>query len=297
MIQVLTRCSLDQTTRLFAKWIRDSAQTWHEWSRPQIHGYDLNCIDVISHSQFISGADEKLLRVFSQPRAVACILRKLCGIQDHGQETLPSAAGIPVLGLSNKAVNEDESSREWVERLDGDENTEALNSSPESLRVKNPLLDLDHPPTEDHLARHTLWPEIEKLYGHGYEVSAVASSHNSRLVATACRASSVQHAVIRLYETQGWREIKPPLAAHTLTVTRLRFSEDDQFLVSVGRDRQWVLFRRDEQDGNLYTHVSSNPKGHSRMILDGAWAPVRCGRVFATASRDKSVSCDSRIPV
>lgn len=42
--------------------------TWHEIARPQIHGYDLKCLAMINRFQFVSGADEKVLRVFSAPR-------------------------------------------------------------------------------------------------------------------------------------------------------------------------------------------------------------------------------------
>lgn len=42
--------------------------TWHEISRPQIHGYDMQCLAMVGRFQFISGADEKVLRVFRVPR-------------------------------------------------------------------------------------------------------------------------------------------------------------------------------------------------------------------------------------
>ena len=279
----LLSTSSDQTTRLHAKWKHGDQVSWHEMARPQIHGYDLNCIDSLGASQFVSGADEKLLRVFDEPKAVANLLNKLCGFRGSHIEDMPDAAHMPVLGLSNKAIEAVEDDKEVI---NGNENDrEAVD--PASI-VHKSTLDLDYPPQEDHLSRHTLWPETEKLYGHGYEISTLAASHDGSLVATACKASSVDHAVIRLFETKTWHEIKPPLTAHSLTVTRLRFSADDKYLLSVGRDRQWAVFQRNDAEKCTYKLAESNPKGHSRMILDAAWAPTSL-RVFATAGRDKQV--------
>lgn len=272
--------SSDQTTRLFAEWKRGSQLSWHEFSRPQIHGYDLNCIDTITDSQFISGADEKLLRVFDEPKGVADILGRLCDIKITDAE-LPDAANIPVLGLSNKAI-QTVGDDDPVENGNADDR-EAVD--PASI-VRKSTLDFNHPPFEDHLARHLLWPETEKLYGHGYEISAVATSNDGSLVATACRASSIDHAVIRLYDTKEWLEIKPPLKAHSLTVTALQFSSDDKYLLSVGRDRQWVVWERSAD--SAFSRKLSNPKGHTRMILGASWAPLE-QPTFFTAGRDKNV--------
>ena len=274
----LMSTSTDQTTRLFGQWKRDNTSTWHEMSRPQIHGYDLNCLSAIGATQFISGADEKLLRVFNKPKAVAHLLAKLSGsTEDASDADLPDAANIPVLGLSNKAIN----------ALTPEE--EATAEPTEETQITKSTLDLSHPPFEDHLARHTLFPELEKLYGHGYEISCVAASHDGSLVATACRASSIDHAVIRLYETKEWREVKPALTAHSLTVTSLAFSADDNYLLSVGRDRQWALFSRSATASSSYELTASNPKGHSRMILSCSWAGAIASNVFATGGRDKNV--------
>jgi elongator complex protein 2 len=280
----LISTSSDQTTRLWCQWQRDGKQSWHEFSRPQIHGYDLNCIDTITNDLFISGADEKLLRIFNKPKAVDTLLSRLCGVESFRRDDLPDAANIPVLGLSNKAiatVDDDEEADPVFH--DGQEN---VNS--DSI-VHKSVLDLDLPPHEDYLARHTLWPEIEKLYGHGYEISTVCASHDGSLVATACKASSIDHATIRIYETREWREVKPPLKAHSLTVTDLAFSPDDHFLLSVGRDRQWSLFARQADSSSAYVPFATDPKGHSRMILGCSWAPSSIGTVFATAGRDRTV--------
>ncbi|BDD56472.1 hypothetical protein MPDQ_006412 [Monascus purpureus] len=275
----LLSTSSDQTTRLHAEWLRDGLQSWHEFSRPQIHGYDLNCIDTLGSSRFVSGADEKLLRIFNQPKPIARLLEKLSGFRGS-TEDLPDTAEIPVLGLSNKPIGEG---------VPLEEGGVGSSTTGQPQTTQSALFDLNHPPLEDHLARYTLWPEHEKLYGHGYEISAVAVSHDRTLIATACKASSIDHAVIRLYDTSDWHEIKPSLVAHSLTITSLCFSGDDHYLLSVGRDRQWAVFERNEQDLSSFSLFTSNPKGHSRMILGAAWAPMSEIPVFATAGRDKSV--------
>ncbi|KAI1636386.1 RNA polymerase II Elongator subunit [Biscogniauxia mediterranea] len=313
----LLSTSSDQTTRLHASWNRGpDVRTWHEMARPQIHGYDLNCIDSLGSTQFVSGADEKLMRVFDEPKAVAKLLSRLCGIGDARTESMPDAANMPVLGLSNKAIEAIDDDQELLPPAAADPEKDRSALDP-GTTVRRSALDLDHPPLEDSLSRHTLWPEAEKLYGHGYEISCLAVSHDGAVVASACRASSLNHAVVRLFETAPrWTEVRPPLAAHSLTVTRLRFSPDDRFLLSVGRDRQWAVFARkavsgssgddgedkeeeeeDEEQGksksksraSSYELVQANPKGHSRMILDAAWAPPTGPLVFATAGRDKQV--------
>ncbi|KAJ9361472.1 hypothetical protein DTO027B9_633 [Paecilomyces variotii] len=274
----LLSTSSDQTTRVHAEWKRDGAKSWHEFSRAQIHGYDLNCIDSLGPTRFISGADEKLLRVFNEPKAVAQLLNKLSGFQQLAVEEMPDTANIPVLGLSNKAAGDEVPLGEDMNGLSDEQ--------PSALPVS---LDMDHPPFEDHLARYTLWPEHEKLYGHGYEISAVAVSNDRSIIATACKASSIDHAVIRLYDAADWHEIRPPLTAHSLTVTSLSFSSDDRYLLSVGRDRQWAVFERHADEPSRFSLLKSNPKGHSRMILGAAWAPLSNPPAFATAGRDKTV--------
>ncbi|KAI1823174.1 WD40-repeat-containing domain protein [Xylaria intraflava] len=307
----LLSTSSDQTTRLHASWKENN--TWHEMARPQIHGYDLNCIDSLGGSRFVAGADEKLMRVFDEPKAVARLLNRLCGIGSAvAVDAMPDAANMPVLGLSNKAVEAVDDNVE-LDTVANPENTDREALDP-GTTVRKSALEIDHPPLEDSLSRHTLWPETEKLYGHGYEISCLAVSHAGDIIASACKASSVNHAVIRLFETRRWTEIKSPLAAHSLTATRLRFSPDDRYLLSVGRDRQWAVFERKqdankeeghkESEGNTngnsedtpqpnYKLLQANPKGHTRMVLDAAWAPspskADTPPVFATAGRDKVI--------
>lgn len=127
---------------------------------------------------------------------------------------------------------------------------------------------LDRPRFEAELAAFTLWPEIEKIFGHGYEVGfksnsftkltfhqsiGLAVSHSRKLIATACKATTPEHAVVRLYDTENFKPFGSPLAGHTLTVTRIAFNRDDRFILAVGKDRTWHLFERNADDSWCYS--------------------------------------------
>ncbi|XP_006460047.1 hypothetical protein AGABI2DRAFT_68113 [Agaricus bisporus var. bisporus H97] len=256
--EYLISAGVDQTTRIFGKVHPSipSQSSWHEIARPQVHGYDLLDAVFLDALKFVSIADEKVIRVFEAPQNFVQLAKTL-GVADFTEIEVnrPAGASVPPLGLSNKAVG------------DG---------------AKRPF--------ESEFAGATLWPEIEKIFGHGYESITLAVSHSRKLIATACKATTSEHAVIRLYETDTFKLVGQPLAGHTLTVTRIAFSPDDKYILSVSRDRTWHLF--EEKDGQGYVHAAAD-KPHARIIWDCAWAAE--GDVFATASRDKTVKIWKRV--
>lgn len=161
------------------------------------------------------------------------------------------------------------------------------------------------PPHEDILHLSTLWPELDKLYGHGYELLSINSSPDSRLIATTCKAQSEKHAVIRIYDSKKrWEEITF-LPGHSLSITRVKFSPNGQFLISGSRDRTLRLWRIQEKENSddIEFILIGVEKAHARIIWDLAWDNEtdilndpkslklngNWSGLFATASRDKSV--------
>uniref|UniRef100_A0A8C6ARH6 Elongator complex protein 2 n=1 Tax=Monodon monoceros TaxID=40151 RepID=A0A8C6ARH6_MONMO len=293
----------DQTTRLFAPWKRkDQSQvTWHEIARPQIHGYDLKCLAMISRFQFVSGADEKVLRVFSAPRI---FVENFCAITGQSLNhvlcnqdgDLPEGATVPALGLSNKAVFQGDTASQ-----PSDEEELLTSTGFEYHQVAFQLSILTEPPTEDHLLQNTLWPEVQKLYGHGYEIFCVACSNSKTLLASACKAAKKEHAAIILWNTASWKQVQN-LIFHSLTVTQMAFSPDDKFLLAVSRDRTWSLWKRQDTVSpeldpvfSLFAFTNRITAVHSRIIWSCDWSPD--GKYFFTGSRDKKVvvwgECDS----
>ncbi|KAF8457269.1 WD40-repeat-containing domain protein [Terfezia claveryi] len=202
---------------------------WHEMARPQIHGYDINCVS------WLPRIEQMGKRKGGWQFGVASILARLTGagsiVEDDDDDdtnlaSLSEGAEQPVLGLSNKTLG-------------------------------------------------AVGVDTTKLYGHGYELQSVASAHHTSMIATSCRASSTDHAVIRLFDTAQEREMKPPVkGGHGLTVLGVDFSRNDWWLLSVSRDRSWAVY-----------HRNPNSKEGRLVVIQG---------VFATGSRDKSVKLWAR---
>ena len=70
------------------------------------------------------------------------------------------------------------------------------------------------------LPQNTLWPEVHKLYGHGYEVYQCAAAPDGAVLASSCRASQLQFAAVILWEVGSWTKVAE-LRHHNLTATRL----------------------------------------------------------------------------
>lgn len=96
-----------QTSRIFAPWESETSPsergTWHEIARPQVHGHDINCVTLIrgkGNHRYVSGADEKVARVFEAPLS---FLKTLNAISRNSiAEDLQS--GIQVLGANMSAL-------------------------------------------------------------------------------------------------------------------------------------------------------------------------------------------------
>jgi elongator complex protein 2 len=139
-------------------------EMWAEIARPQIHGYDMTDAAFISPFRFASSGDEKVTRVFDAPGGFVESLQAL-GVSTSTQDSTsrPKGATVPPLGLSNRALGK-----------------VAETSDLPVPHVANPAIDsvskaFTALPTEEELSTTTLWPEVEKVYGHGYEVSGIST--------------------------------------------------------------------------------------------------------------------------
>lgn len=147
---------------------------------------------------YASASEEKVLRVFEAPRAFHDTLAAA-----RGRAAFPAAAAaadgagsgaaalgalLPALGLSNKAVYEDEAAGAEdgsgvvpTLSLEGrflpGTGAAAYEEGPDLAPNAAPGA-VAGPPLEEHLAQNTLWPEIHKLYGHGNDAFCLAAGEH-----------------------------------------------------------------------------------------------------------------------
>ncbi|KAI0523220.1 hypothetical protein KFK09_005614 [Dendrobium nobile] len=281
--------SNDQTTRAFSPW-RDELSLgtrapWHEIARPQVHGHDINCVAIIKgagNHKFVSGAEEKVARVFEAPLSFLKTLNHAVFQKssfENPQDVQILGANMSALGLSQKPIYAQAVS-EASNRVK-DEGLDSLETIPDAMPV-----DLKEPPVEEQLAWHTLWPESHKLYGHGNELFSLCCDHEGKLVASSCKAQSVAVAEIWLWEVGSWKAVGR-LQSHSLTVTKIEFSHDDSFLLAVSRDRQFSVFAIEKSGDEISHRLITKQEAHKRIIWACSWNPF-CHQ-FATGSRDKTV--------
>ncbi|XVE92618.1 hypothetical protein REPUB_Repub01dG0113600 [Reevesia pubescens] len=157
--------SHDQTTRIFAPWHNQDphsdGDSWNEIARPQVHGNDINCAAIIrgkGNHRFVSGAEEKVARVFEAPLSFLKTLHHATSEQFSFPEDLRVlGANMPALGLSQKPIYVN-ATHEIPDNV-GNDGLDTLESVPDAVPVV-----LTQPPIEDQLAWHTLWPESHTLW-------------------------------------------------------------------------------------------------------------------------------------
>lgn len=283
----LLTVSTDQTARIFSSCKSEQSNIWCEIARPQIHGHDFSCVEMLKSDggtyRYTSGSEEKVLRLFESPQAFLDTLFVAHGKSVKGTHTGKAlGAKLPALGLSNKAIIED--SEEVPEKTNGScMGPDGYDTGADLAPTSAPSV-VTCPPLEEHLSQNTLWPETNKLYGHGNDLFCVASDPKGRFLASASRAQSASTAGIIIWDTMSWTQICT-LEGHTLTVTCLEFSPCGEFLASVGRDRRLCIFKTHSTG---YSRVSSI-KAHSRVLWGVTWSPD--SNYIFTASRDSTIKC------
>lgn len=131
---------------------------------------------------------------------------------------------------------------------------------------------------------NTLWPELNKLYGHGYEIASLAVSSSGGVIASSCKSQSFKHSAILVWDPITY-QVKQRLEGHNYTVLQLVFSKCEQYIASASRDRQLGVFKLNP-DTNLYETFWINLV-HSRLLYCLQFSDD--SKFIVTGSRDKSI--------
>lgn len=79
------------------------------------------------------------------------------------------------------------------------------------------------------------------------------------------------------------------MPGHNLTVTQIKFSPNDNYILSVSRDRRWSLYEKKDTEFELIDQSPIKGITHSRIIWTCDWS--HDSKYFITGSRDsKAIS-------
>jgi elongator complex protein 2 len=132
-------------------------------------------------------------------------------------------------------------------------------------------LDWNQPPLEGQLADHTIWPETKKVFAHNYDIVAITLSTSGKILASSCKARNSQSAGINTWDTGSMLSIQN-LMIHESTVVCLKFSHNDKYLASSGKDRALCIFKLDENTSNMYELCVALGNSHKRIVWDLCWS-------------------------
>lgn len=279
--------SLDKTCRLNA--MSSSDNKWHEFARPQVHGHEINCLASLDFEKFASGSEEKTIRTFEATQFFIKSFKNLASsvLPDNVESnlsTFPNHAQLPALGLSNRAAQSPYNLAEESNDKGPSNDWYSISKLVEELAKTEYL---EKPPIEEILLQSTLWWETNKLFGHGNELHTLATNSTGSYLASASRANRKELASIIVWECSRFRKAAT-IEYHMLTVTRLKFSPNDKYLLSVSRDRTWCLSERTNQTRPAFRSVIGTNKAnslHDRIIWDCCW--TYDSKYFMTVARDK----------
>jgi elongator complex protein 2 len=303
--EYLLSVSNDQTCRLWApvSKVKDgdgsrNEKVWVELARPQVHGYNLSTIASLSTERhphlMVTGADEKEIRAFDAPNTFVRVLKAVSGIameHDEAATTRVERAFIPSLGLSNKASA--------TEAAEEDSSFARNPNGLDSLSVETVKL-----PLERDLGAVSLWPEVQKLFGHNTEIYCLTSMQTARtsrslnpvhdnnndymIVASSAKARDEKDAAIRLWDVTENRCIQILVGGHKSTVATLAFSPDGRFLASSGKDRRLCLWRRELDNPLRFSLAWAKDSAHKRIIWSVHFRPFGTP-LLASGSRDGAI--------
>ena len=106
------------------------------------------------------------------------------------------------------------------------------------------------------------------------------------MIASSCKSQTQDHAAIFIWDPRTYSALDK-LVFHNYTVVQLEFSRNDEYLISVSRDRYMCLFKKDTECKEHPYKLIFSDQSHARIIWSTSF--THDTKYFGTGSRDKTV--------